>query len=133
MPQNPDLLATKTVAGTVCIFDRTKHASNPIDDVVKPQITLRGHSKEGYGLAWNPTDGGKGHILSASEDTTVCHWCDPFFRLKFPVSYRPYRDVNAYSKANSIMEPLAVYKGHTAIVEAGLHLIQTDPIADAKV
>jgi histone-binding protein RBBP4 len=74
MPQNPDLLATKTVAGTVCIFDRTKHASNPTDDNVKPNITLRGHSKEGYGLSWNPTDGKKGHVLSASEDTTVCHW-----------------------------------------------------------
>lgn len=74
MPQNPDLIATKTVGGTVCIFDRTKHPSNPIDDNVKPQITLRGHSEEGYGLAWNPTEAGKGHLLSASEDTTVCHW-----------------------------------------------------------
>jgi len=27
-----------------------------------------------YGLAWNPTTAGEGHIISASEDTTVCHW-----------------------------------------------------------
>ena len=74
MPQNPDLIATKTVMGSVFVFDRTKHPSNPTDDVCKPNITLRGHTKEGYGLAWNPTEANKGHILSASEDTTVCHW-----------------------------------------------------------
>lgn len=27
------------------------------------------------------------------------------------------RDINGYTKANSVMEPLAIYKGHTAIVE----------------
>lgn len=47
MPQNPDLIATKTVMGEVYIFDRTKHASQPTSDVCKPDITLRGHSKEG--------------------------------------------------------------------------------------
>jgi WD40 repeat protein len=75
MPQNPDLIATKSPAGPVYIFDRTKHPSQPTDDTVKPNITLTGHTKEGYGLSWNPTDAGKGHVLSASEDTTVCHWC----------------------------------------------------------
>ena len=47
MPQNPDLIATKTVMGEVYIFDRTKHPSSPSSDVCKPDITLRGHTKEG--------------------------------------------------------------------------------------
>jgi histone-binding protein RBBP4 len=49
MPQNPDLLATKTVMGEVYIFDRTKHALQPRekDDKCNPNITLRGHTKEG--------------------------------------------------------------------------------------
>lgn len=96
MPQNPDLIATKTVMGEVYVFDRTKHPSQPLGDECKPNITLRGHTKEGcvsgsftgrgtevltlhsascrYGLSWNPLKGKEGHLLSASEDTTVCHW-----------------------------------------------------------
>lgn len=27
-----------------------------------------------YGLSWNPTSAKAGHVLSASEDTTVAHW-----------------------------------------------------------
>lgn len=48
MPQNPDLIATKAVSGEVLVFDRTKHASVPQEKAdCKPDITLRGHSKEG--------------------------------------------------------------------------------------
>lgn len=47
MPQNPDLIATKTVMGEVYVFDRTKHPSQPTNDVCKPDITLRGQTKEG--------------------------------------------------------------------------------------
>jgi len=47
MPQNPDLIATKTVMGEVYVFDRTKHPNKPIGDTCKPDITLRGHTKEG--------------------------------------------------------------------------------------
>lgn len=47
MPQNPDLIATKTVMGEVYVFDRTKHPSQPIGNECKPDITLRGHTKEG--------------------------------------------------------------------------------------
>jgi histone-binding protein RBBP4 len=47
MPQNPDLIATKTVMGEVYVFDRTKHPSQPTGDVCKPDITLRGQAKEG--------------------------------------------------------------------------------------
>ncbi|KAI0307624.1 histone acetyltransferase type B subunit 2 [Multifurca ochricompacta] len=98
MPQNPDLIATKAVSGEVLIFDRTKHPSEPErGGVCKPDIRLVGQTKEGFGLAWNPNK--KGHVLGASEDKTVCHW-----------------DVNAYSKANSSIEPLNVFSDHTAVV-----------------
>jgi histone-binding protein RBBP4 len=98
MPQNVDLIATKTAMGEVYVFDRTKHSLVPKDgEECRPEITLRGQKKEGcarvaalptmesitdpvvptnrYGLAWNPTNEGKGRVLSASEDTTVCEWC----------------------------------------------------------
>lgn len=48
MPQNPVLLATKSPSSEVFIFDYTKHPSVPTNDnVCKPQLRLRGHSKEG--------------------------------------------------------------------------------------
>lgn len=48
MPQNPNMLATKTISGDVYVFDRTKHASEaPADGVCRPDIKLKGQSKEG--------------------------------------------------------------------------------------
>jgi histone-binding protein RBBP4 len=50
MPQNPDLIATKTVSGEVFVFDRTKHGSEPDrDGKCKPDIRLVGQTQEGWG------------------------------------------------------------------------------------
>lgn len=38
----------------------------------QPDLKLRGHQKEGYGLSWNPNL--NGHLLSASDDHTICLW-----------------------------------------------------------
>ncbi|KAJ7070670.1 WD40-repeat-containing domain protein [Mycena amicta] len=98
MPQNPDLLATKAVTGEVLVFDRTKHGSEPDrSGKCTPNIRLTGQTREGYGLAWNPVK--EGHILGASEDTTVCHW-----------------DITSYTKAKSTIEPTTVFRGHTSVV-----------------
>lgn len=72
MPQNQNLIATKTVFGHVNVFDRTKHALNPTTDVCRPDLRLVGQQQEGYGLSWSPMQAG--HVLSASEDGTVCYW-----------------------------------------------------------
>ena len=48
MPQNPNLLATKTTSGEVFVFDRTKHASEAGAGAgCKPDIRLTGQSREG--------------------------------------------------------------------------------------
>lgn len=48
MPQNPDLIASKAVKGSVFIFDRTKHPSEPVaDGICRPDIELTGQEKEG--------------------------------------------------------------------------------------
>jgi histone-binding protein RBBP4 len=73
MPQNANLIATKTVSGDVLVFDRTKHSSEPAPDgQCKPDIRLKGQRKEGYGLSWSTLK--TGHILSSSDDTTVAYW-----------------------------------------------------------
>jgi WD40 repeat protein len=99
MPSNPDIIATRTVMGPVYIFDRTKHTSLPDPSgVCNPDIKLVGHAKEGYGMSWNIKR--PGHLLTASEDTTICSW-----------------DINQYQKEKKTLEPFKVYTGHTAWVE----------------
>ncbi|PVV03754.1 hypothetical protein BB560_001757 [Smittium megazygosporum] len=101
MPQNPDIIATKTVVenGAVFIFDRTKHPSIPSTDrVCRPELKLLGHTKEGYGLSWNKFT--EGQILSASEDGTVCMW-----------------DIMANSNGNKSIDPTCKFSYHNAVVE----------------
>ncbi len=73
-PQNPDLIATLATNGDILVFDRTKHSSEP-NGKVNPQITLKGHKQEGFGLSWSPHV--EGSLASGSEDQTVCLWCVP--------------------------------------------------------
>jgi hypothetical protein len=47
MPQNPCLIATKTVMGDVLVFDYTKHPTAPTDKTTRPDLRLVGHSEEG--------------------------------------------------------------------------------------
>lgn len=72
-PQNPDLLATMTNTGDVCIFDRTKHPSVPAPNAeVKPEILLSGHTSEGFALNWNAKV--EGQLATGANDSTVKVW-----------------------------------------------------------
>ena len=97
MPQNPCVIATKTPSSDVLVFDYTKHPSKP-DPSGKchPDLKLRGHQKEGYGLSWNPNL--NGHLLSASDDHTICLW-----------------DINATPKENKIIDAKTIFTGTAAI------------------
>ena len=54
MPQNPHIIGTKTPSSDVLVFDYTKHSSVPESNSgCNPELRLKGHSKEGYGLSWN--------------------------------------------------------------------------------
>ena len=73
MPQNPYLIATKSSASEVYVFDWSKHPSKPAaDGRFEPDLILKGHQKEGYGLAWNPHE--EGHLISGSDDSLICAW-----------------------------------------------------------
>lgn len=51
MPQNPSVIATKTISSDLYIFDYTRHGTEPSSDgVCKPDLKLKGHTKEGYDL-----------------------------------------------------------------------------------
>lgn len=118
MPQNPCIIATKTPSSEVFVFDYTKHPSKPgklrfcfllasqlsrhffVDPSgeCKPQLRLRGHQKEGYGLSWNPNL--SGYLLSASDDHTVCLW-----------------DVNAAPSEKNFVDAKTIFTGHANVVE----------------
>lgn len=68
MPQKPNLVATKTSGLEVYVFDVSKEPSLECD----PDLILRGHEKEGYGLSWNPLK--EGCLLSGSYDCNICLW-----------------------------------------------------------
>jgi histone-binding protein RBBP4 len=98
MPQNPCLIASKTVTGDVHVFDYTKHPLQPHpDNTARPDIRLKGHTREGYGLSWN--NHAKGLLLSGAEDHIICLW-----------------DVTATSKENRTLSPKSVFHGHSAVV-----------------
>eukprot|EP00937_MAST-01D_sp_MAST-1D-sp2_P000179 g179.t1 len=98
MPQEPLVIATKTVSSDVLVFDITKHESMPAKGTpCNPQHVLKGHTKEGYGLSWSPHQ--KGLLLSASDDGTVCQW-----------------DIAADSAPREL-DAHATYRAHESVVE----------------
>lgn len=72
-PQNPFVLATKTVSADVYVFDYSRHPSKPpAEGGCTPDLRLKGHKTEGYGLSWSPFR--EGHLLSGSDDAQICLW-----------------------------------------------------------
>ena len=83
MPQKFNVIATKTTSGEVHVFDYTQHPTKPENDIVRPQLRLMGHSKEGYyqriiifvkkykryALSWNKKR--QGYLLSGAYDNKV--------------------------------------------------------------
>lgn len=79
----------------VTVFDYTKHPSKPDPNgECHPDLRLRGHQKEGYGLSWNPNL--NGYLLSASDDHTICLW-----------------DINATPKENRVIDAKTIFTGST--------------------
>lgn len=67
------LLLQKIVSGEIYVFDYSKHPSKPpLDGACSPDLRLRGHNTEGYGLSWSKYK--EGHLLSGSDDAQICLW-----------------------------------------------------------
>ncbi|KAL3868832.1 hypothetical protein ACJMK2_041589 [Sinanodonta woodiana] len=99
MPQYPCIIATKSSSKDVLIFDYTKHPAKPhLKTKCRPQLTLKGHQKQGCALSWNPSV--NGHLISASEDHTICLW-----------------DINIERKDGKIaIDAYTTFTGHTSNV-----------------
>ncbi len=98
MPQNPFLIATKSPSSDCYLFDYSKHPSVPTNGEFKPDIILKGHDAEGYGLSWNYNDAGQ--LLSGSDDNKICLW-----------------DVNGNPLNGSNLPAKTTFLGHDDVVE----------------
>ena len=99
MPQNPFLIATKTVSAEVYVFDYSRHPSKPDPGGrCNPDLRLTGHRTEGYGLSWAPLR--EGHLLSGSDDAQICLW-----------------DVSAATRGARSLEATAIFREHLGVVE----------------
>ncbi len=87
--------------GRVMVFDKSKLSSTPTGHV-NPQMELRGHKKEGFGLSWSPHK--EGHLATGSEDATVRLW-----------------DVTKFTKSSKVLQETRKYTHHTAIVNDVQH------------
>ncbi len=80
------------------MFDYSKHPSKPPKGGCNPDLRLRGHKTEGYGLSWSPFNAG--HLLSGSDDAQICMW-----------------DTFAAGRQHRVLDALQIYTGHTGVVE----------------
>jgi histone-binding protein RBBP4 len=96
MPQNPLIVATKTVSSEVYIFDTSKHPRTPAENTgCNPEHRCHGHEREGYGLCWNPHKAGQ--LISGSDDALICFW-----------------DMNG---GGAKLDAARVFKYHTDVIE----------------
>ena len=72
MPQNPVVKGAKTSGCDMYVFDCSKQLEKQQGGDCEPDLRLRGHDMEGYGLSWSPCK--EGYLLSGSHDCKICMW-----------------------------------------------------------
>ncbi|TDH65454.1 hypothetical protein CCR75_008013 [Bremia lactucae] len=96
MPSDELVVASKTPHAEVHVFDISKRPSQPEpNSSCDPDFRLLGHTKEGYGLCWDPHQ--PFHLISGSDDAIICEW-----------------DLGNTSKT---VQPLRKYSGHSDVIE----------------
>lgn len=95
MLQNQAIIAAKTPGSEVYVFDSTKELDAKSSSC-EPDLRLRGHDKEGYGLSWSSFK--EGYLLSGSHDWKICLW-----------------DVSAMPQ-QKVLEANYVFEGHENVV-----------------
>ena len=106
MPQNHFVVATRGPSSEVYIWDLSKHSSFPSEGATpNPNAICRGHTGEGYGLAWCGVSGeeNKGRLITCAEDKTVNLW--------------DVKEALKGGKNGTVVKPTATFSYHTDVVE----------------
>jgi histone-binding protein RBBP4 len=118
-PQNSFLIATKSPSADVLVFDTGKHPLRPADahrNTCRPNLRLKGHELEGYGLAWN--DKKPGEIISGGDDKLICFWDitgSPVYSAGSSSSGSS--SSSASSSSSPAMSATRIIRGHKEVVE----------------
>ncbi|CAF1225175.1 unnamed protein product [Adineta steineri] len=100
MPQNSQIIATKTSLPDVLIFNIGIHRTSTAQTTeCNPILRLLGYATESYGLSWNP-ENTEGELLSTAGADRICLW-----------------KINRQSGAGINCPPYSTYKGHTNVVK----------------
>ncbi|CAH9144165.1 unnamed protein product [Cuscuta epithymum] len=101
MLQNTSIVAAKTSCSEVYLFDFAKQSLDSLSTnehgACDPDLRLKGHDEEGYGLSWSPFK--EGNLLSGSNDSKVCLW-----------------NISA-SPIDKVLEADFIYQAHQSVVE----------------
>ncbi|OMH83093.1 Histone-binding protein RBBP7 [Zancudomyces culisetae] len=74
-----------------------------VEKTSRPELRLVGHKKEGYGISWNQHE--KGHLISASEDGSICMW-----------------DINANTvEENRVLQALRIFNTEQVVEDVDWH------------
>lgn len=86
-------VATQTNNGDILLFDINDN------NCKTHKSTLKFHTKQGFGLEWNPNENKKNLLLSSSEDCKIALW-----------------DINNQNKLSSEIKPIKTISSHENIV-----------------
>jgi histone-binding protein RBBP4 len=103
LPQRPQILAVRGRNQFISVTDIGRRRAEPEDDTPKPDMRLKGHKREGYGMDWNPIE--EGTLATASADTSIC-----IYKLEADLGLcgtRPTVDLS----------PAATLSGHSDVVD----------------
>ena len=109
MPQNHFVVATRGPGAEVYVWDLSRHSSFPAENAAavapNPNVVCRGHTGEGYGVAWcgAPGEENRGRLATSAEDKTVRLW--------------NVREALAEGKSGAVVHPEATFEYHTDVVE----------------
>jgi len=71
-PSRTSIICSQSGNGNIYLFDTTKKVDRPLFDTFEPDITLKGHTEEGYGISFSPHT--PNILATSSYDGTICIW-----------------------------------------------------------
>jgi histone-binding protein RBBP4 len=117
-PQLPSLVACQTGGADFLLFDVNKHPARPLrGGVCIPELRLRGHKKQGYGVSWSPLH--TGMLVSGADDKMICVYdisATAAMQSAGGVSAE-LRALSGAGESGSDLEPLLQLSGHADVVE----------------
>jgi len=95
MPQNPNIIATQSTEGAICIYQIKDNGTFTTN-------LLKEHKKEGFGISWNNYE--KGKLLTCSNDSSIILWDVETFSKKSSFLFHKsgVQDVAWHSKNSAL-------------------------------